>query len=890
MTDIRKHISTLTMPEKVELFNDLYGELSGYGTEGDTELAHVNTFEVGLLKSVGGSGTINEITGLRQFGPGGGSPPPPTQQVKQEASFPAELRPFVKDVLTQGQAEFERQQEEGFQAFPGPQISDFGPEQLAAQELGRRQFTGLAGTGLADPRTYYQPALSATALGTAEIGTGDIARRMDPFLQNVVDVAKREARRDEDIASQGRSAQAVGAGSFGGSRQAILEAEAERNLGQRLGDIQAQGLSQSFQNAQLAAEQQRAREMTGGRQFAALGDITGARARSDLSGLTGIGDVRQQREQQALDIARREFLDEQAFPQRTLQDYSSLIRGFPLDANQQRTTTETLATPSLAQTLIGGLGTAASIYGGFGGFSGSKEGGLVGLQGGGQPMMGPQMQQQPNEMDALEMLRQRGAAIRGLSKPIDTINRFGGGLGKRSGVAAPQPTGAVTRPDGLIMRNILKNNPELLEKLKGLGGGGQKAYTEFNPGTSGSQYASGGVVNKSIGSILRQYPGGAKSMDLAGDVRSAVRDKDSKGLLQMMLRKNPKLLKKLGVASGGGKKAYAEFNPGTAGSQYAGGGIVSLYMDGNPAIRQSATGEETETYVPYNPDITASARARAKKALEDYEEYQTSSDTKRDEIRGKREAVLAQQKNLPEYWQKRLESSDEARRQAQWGNLGKFFGRLSTDVSGGAQQGGLRGLLGATASAGAESPDEILATEAQFREERQGLEDKVFESNLDILKADLGISEKELAENTEDARYASEFALKYAQFEGDLAEIEADRATAIAAGRIKSADVNALSALVDKSISQKFTLGPDGKLVIVDGQAYSGAVQAQINRILDHGLQVLAHTGQIDKAYSVIQPYLSAIGGATKEAKESGTEIDMSDLTSLEALINPEGD
>ena len=304
------------MPEKVELFNDLYGELSGYGTKGDTELAHVNTFEVGLLKSVGGSGTINEITGLVQFG-GGGNPPPVQQQVKQESSFPKELRPFVEDVLTQGQAEFERQQGEGFQAFPGPQISDFGPEQLAAQELGRQQFTGLAGTGLADPRTYYQPALSATALGTAEIGTGDIARRMDPFLQNVVDVAKREARRDEDIASQGRSAQAVGAGSFGGSRQAILEAEAERNLGQRLGDIQAQGLSQSFQNAQLAAEQQRAREMTGGRQFAALGDITGARARSDLQGLTGIGDVRQQREQQALDIARREFLDEQAFPQRT---------------------------------------------------------------------------------------------------------------------------------------------------------------------------------------------------------------------------------------------------------------------------------------------------------------------------------------------------------------------------------------------------------------------------------------------------------------------------------------------------------------------------------------------------------------------------------------------
>ena len=126
MTDIKEYTSTLSMPEKVELFNNLYGELAGYGTEGDTELAHVNTFEARLLKSIGGSGTINEITGLRQFGGGGGQPPPPPQStVTQTASFPEELRPFVKDVLTQGQAEFERQQEEGYQAFPGARLADF---------------------------------------------------------------------------------------------------------------------------------------------------------------------------------------------------------------------------------------------------------------------------------------------------------------------------------------------------------------------------------------------------------------------------------------------------------------------------------------------------------------------------------------------------------------------------------------------------------------------------------------------------------------------------------------------------------------------------------------------------------------------------------------------
>ena len=67
MIDTREYISNLDMPEKVTLFKELYNELAGYGIEGDTELAHVNTFEASLLKSLGGSGTINEITNLREY-------------------------------------------------------------------------------------------------------------------------------------------------------------------------------------------------------------------------------------------------------------------------------------------------------------------------------------------------------------------------------------------------------------------------------------------------------------------------------------------------------------------------------------------------------------------------------------------------------------------------------------------------------------------------------------------------------------------------------------------------------------------------------------------------------------------------------------------------------
>jgi hypothetical protein len=63
---------------------------------------------------------------------------------------------------------------------------------------------------------------------------------MSPYQQAVVDVEKREAVRQAQVPMQQIRQQAVGAGGYGGSRQAILEAEAQRNLQGRLGDIQTQ--------------------------------------------------------------------------------------------------------------------------------------------------------------------------------------------------------------------------------------------------------------------------------------------------------------------------------------------------------------------------------------------------------------------------------------------------------------------------------------------------------------------------------------------------------------------------------------------------------------------------------------------------------------------------
>jgi len=92
------------------------------------------------------------------------------------------------------------------------------------------------------------PAEKVTTSSFAQPGSADAY--MSPYIQAVIEKQQREAQRTADIASTRRGAQAAGAGAFGGSRQAIENAEAARNLQTQMGDIQAQGLQDAYKQAQ----------------------------------------------------------------------------------------------------------------------------------------------------------------------------------------------------------------------------------------------------------------------------------------------------------------------------------------------------------------------------------------------------------------------------------------------------------------------------------------------------------------------------------------------------------------------------------------------------------------------------------------------------------------
>jgi hypothetical protein len=73
---------------------------------------------------------------------------------------------------------------------------------------------------------------------------------MSPYMQNVVDYQKQSAVRDFQKGQGMRQAGAVAKGAFGGSRQAIENAEAQRNLNSQLQGIEATGSQKAFEDAQ----------------------------------------------------------------------------------------------------------------------------------------------------------------------------------------------------------------------------------------------------------------------------------------------------------------------------------------------------------------------------------------------------------------------------------------------------------------------------------------------------------------------------------------------------------------------------------------------------------------------------------------------------------------
>lgn len=307
-------------------------------------------------------------------------------QTGTESSLSSWAGPYVTNMLARGAA----LGDQPYYAYTGPLTSGAAPLQQQA-------FQGIA--GLAVPTGMEQAATTAGQVATQAGGlsyapteftsgvfdTAAAKQYMNPFLEAAMQPQIQAAQRQAEQQRLADAARLTQAGAYGGSRQAIMDAESRRNQLENIANIRGTGYAQAYDRAQQAfmADQARALQAQqaseASKQFGAnygLGalqqQLAAAQAQSGLSqaglgaemgllrGQAELGGVQRGIESEGITADRLQFEEERDFPYKQVQYMQSLLQGLPIAAQSYN-----YAKPSALSEFMSTAGGISDLLGNF---------------------------------------------------------------------------------------------------------------------------------------------------------------------------------------------------------------------------------------------------------------------------------------------------------------------------------------------------------------------------------------------------------------------------------------------------------------------------------------------------------------------------------------------
>lgn len=268
--------------------------------------------------------------GLRMDSGGGGSSAQPTQT--SQITIPEYAQPYMERLLGKAEALTDT----GYQTYNGPRIAGISDLQTQArQDVSGMETPGQFGTATDMASMGGIGALNA---GQQYMGAirdpNTVGSFMSPFMQNVVDVQKAAAIRDAQKTQLGADLGAARQGSYGGARQLLAATERERALGSQLGEIQAKGLQNAFEqankNMQFGSDLGLRGYGMGIQGAQTLGQLGAAQQQSGLElarAQETFGGLEQGEKQRQMDLAYQDFLNQQQYPYKQIGFMSDLLRG-----------------------------------------------------------------------------------------------------------------------------------------------------------------------------------------------------------------------------------------------------------------------------------------------------------------------------------------------------------------------------------------------------------------------------------------------------------------------------------------------------------------------------------------------------------------------------------
>jgi len=348
----------------------------------------------------------NLVEAFTFYGSGGGSGGGGSQtSTSYSTNLPEYAKPYYEELLKQtGKNVYTTDDAgavtgvKGMPTYTGERIAGFTPEQLKVQSdvagmtrpggfgaattglgVGQTMGFGAAGTGLSQAFGYTP---TTTYGGTFTPGAA--AAYMSPYASNVTDIAVAEARKQADLDRSAGALGAIGRGTFGGARQALLQAEQGKGAAQNIANIRARGQQEAYTNAQQQFQADQARRLQAeqlnqqaqqyqaglGKDIGLAGLTTGieasgkqaaaaaAQQTADLERLkaqAATGAEQQAYQQKIDDIKYQQFQEQNNYQKQQLEYLSNILRG---NAAALGSTQVQYTPPPSTVSQIGGLGLA----------------------------------------------------------------------------------------------------------------------------------------------------------------------------------------------------------------------------------------------------------------------------------------------------------------------------------------------------------------------------------------------------------------------------------------------------------------------------------------------------------------------------------------------------
>lgn len=294
-------------------------------------------FMPGGIAQLAGGGKIKRFTSIGAVPAATNTPTTPSLGTSTSSSLSPWAGDYVTNYLGKGQALAEAP----YQAYGGPLTA-------GASDLQNQAFAGIGAAAQAG----YTP----TTYQSGTFGAEQAQQYMNPYLSAALNPQLSEMSRQAGITRAADAGRMTQAGAFGGSRQAIMESEGNRNLLEKQGQAIGTGYQTAYDKAVQQFNTEQDRRLGAEKSTEASRQYSADYGLKSLGEAASLGAVQRGIEGEGIAADKQQFEEQRDYPLKMVQYQKDLLQGLPI------TSAATTANTTGVSQITGGIEGLMALY------------------------------------------------------------------------------------------------------------------------------------------------------------------------------------------------------------------------------------------------------------------------------------------------------------------------------------------------------------------------------------------------------------------------------------------------------------------------------------------------------------------------------------------------